>query len=487
MGIPRLVTGGAVAGLVLFACANLDGLAGGPGQLGASPGNDGGTAGLEGGAPVTAGGVTITPGSLDFSSTLCGTKQTAALTLTNANGTDVPYTLSSAGGSFTLEGADANGTVSGTIPAHGSTRVTVDANADSPGSADGAIAATLGSAVTSVPIAMDVTGASLAITPSVLDFGQVRAENGSSPAPVFLQNNGTTPLTIVAFTGADGFSTPTNILLPAGSSSEANFALNAGQPSAMPVAAIATPVINDAYCGTPPTLTLRGQLVNTSVTVTPGTLDVGSTPCGGAPTTPSGTLTLSNFSKTGNVPYSLQLPGGSHFTLGSGASGTIPQAPTDSTPGTQAITIGVASVPTTPGEYTEQLLVTYTPTGGTQTSSSVTLDLLVTGALISLAKTSATATQFGATNVGIENTGNVPICVAYSNDNPQSFALESKSDTLQAGQSGHNVQVIYEGQRNGSNTTAHITITPKLCSGASAIANVCNPPVPTLTINGLAH
>lgn len=447
--------------------------------------SDGGAKVVGGSAVTTTSGYGISPGSIDFQSSPCGTKQSTPLTLTNPTDKDVTYTVTLGQNAvFTIEGADPSGVVSGTIPAKGKKDLVIDATANTSGDVGANVQVKLGDDTNVINATLETTGGSLGFDPPIVDFGTVRANTASQQQTVTFHNSGNADVTVGGFTNADGFVAPTNLKIAAGASITGMFSMAAG-PAGDKISTDAVPTITSgALCGSPPKLTLSGQRVSTDVTVSPATLALGSPDCASAPPAATQPVTLSNFSVDGPANYSIVLPGNSRFKVAN-PSGQIPQATAGSpsaTPGTVQLTVGVASVPTAPGPYSEQLEIDITADGGTQTKSIVTLSMMVGGAVVTLDTTSGTAPiPYFPYGVGIKNTGTQTICVQYASDE-DALSLITHGDTIAPADQNDEIDFKYDQQNNSDNSrSGNITIKEVNCNGQSSSPKLCSP-MPSLKI-----
>lgn len=471
------------------ACASIVSLDSiGPGSQAKLTDNDAGEV-VGGGAVTTDAGVTIDPGSLDFKSSPCGAHLSAPINLKNTTGASLAYTVTVAtGGSFALEGADANGAVTGTLEAGHNATVTVDANASTFGSTTSDVLVRIGDDTTTVKATLETHGGNLVFDPPLVNFGTTRASTASAAQTVTFRNTGNQDVTIDHFTAADDFSSPTAIQVPAGGTSTGQFQMPAGTAGA-PLTENAIPVLSSgSLCGAPE-LPLEGTRVSGNVTLSATSLNMGSPTCGDNAPAAQQTITLSNFFTGGSASFVATLPAQTVFSVSPAGTTNIPAATDDAHPGTATLQVGVVSVPATAGVHTETLSVVVT-SGGVQTPTNVTLNLMVQGATVALDSTTTSIVAFtspigigtGEAHVGIKNTGLGPnLCVGYTVDDPQIFFYNGTSATLQPQTTGQKIDMAFNQQKNDNANQAIVTITPKACSGQSAPATVCGP-IPTLTV-----
>lgn len=484
---PRLLlVGFAFGGLV--ACASIAGLEDSDPSVDATtpaPDADGGPTGhpVGDGSITTEAGVTITPTSIDFQRSVCGTQQSIQINITNAGETATTFSVTMPPSeTFALEGADGNGAVTGPLAARAIASVTLKANSSKPGITSADVSVVVGTETTTLNAKLETRGAGIVFDPPAVDFGSIRENVPSSDTMVTVRNDGNDPITIQSFGNAADFATPKDVTIAPGTSTSQPFKLNGG-PAGGLLTENALPITSGEHCGPIPTLSLKGQRVNTNVLVSAAQLEFGSPVCNvAASSVPLQNVVITNYSTIAGAKFTVKPQGGSRFTY-STLTGNIPLAPSATNPSTGTVQIGIGSIGATPEDVTENLVIT---TEGAETKDwPVKLHFKVTGAVVSLGKSEVSLKDRTYTDVPISNSGNVTVCVDYSSDNSQVDIYEGNndhSDRLNPGDKSQRLTVAFF---NGSSTDndGNVTIKPISCGQGQPAAVVCNS-MPSLIVRG---
>jgi hypothetical protein len=414
--ISGLLKRGVRAGLLglavgIFACGEIAGLE--------SPNTDqsgDGNKPIVNGPPVegTPAGITVTPKELDLGTAACGqASKEGAISIKNDTNTPVEYEAKLPEGQvFTLRDGK------GTIPAHDVKFVYVGAKPTTAEKYSADVVIKIGSNVSQVAAKVAASGGALTITPSVLDFGDVRQNTTSAPVDIDIKNAGSDAVTIESFPGlpAGVTITPPTIGIPAGQSAKVQATFKAGAAADPAINTKILPKVNGAICGNAPSFDMRGKAVNQDVTVTPLSAPFGDQPCTRTPT-PKPQITISNYDLVNSASFTATLLSGanSRFTITPTGVTTVNKAVNATTPTTQKITISAKQVGLPLGNVNEQLEVKTTSQADGTKTSMVALSMLAFGAIIEL--TPATPLSGFAPNETkawqIKNTGNNSVDVVY--------------------------------------------------------------------------
>jgi hypothetical protein len=325
------------------------------------------------GTGLSDGQLALNPSSEDFASVTVGSKRSQTVTLTNTGQTSVNISQASISGTgYQLSGI----TTPLTLDASQSTTLTVSFAPQSTGSSDGSLAITSDGANPTLTMALTGTGipvGALGSNPTSLNFGSVTTGN-SKTLSESVTNTGSSSITIshVAITGAgfslSGIAAP--LTLSAGQS--ANFSVSFAPTSSGSVSGSVTLTSTASN----PTLTIplsgTGAAASGQLTVSPGTLALGSVVVGssgsatgrltanGASVTVTAATTNNSVFSIGGLPLPVTIP------AGQSASFTITFSPKTSGAVTSTLNVTSSAQPSTTTE-------TLTGTGTAAPSHSVNL------------------------------------------------------------------------------------------------------------------
>lgn len=457
-----------VVGLASAGCAQIAGL------------QEPGTEIADGGELQTASSATqleVTPAELDLGEVTCGSTGTSPspIVIRNKGAEPIRYAVQlPEGTAFELKGP-----LTGELAPSAVATINVVVKTDEPRETSTEVIVTANDALAQVKLAARGKGPSLELAPGIVDFGDVRYQQGGSPIPVKLRNTGTDAITIGSFEGqANGFDVtwdgkPSPLVVAAGAEVELKATLaSAAQPSATGLSAKLSPVVTTALCGARPSLELKGRPINTEVTLS--VAEWGAQPCGADPG--DRTVVVTNYTPTA-LSYTATTAGGA-FTVTSGASGALPANGT--------ATIALKAVPsTTPGLVEQTVNVDIAglapPSGGLRTTKG---RLDVRGALLAITPTEIRTYRYIRYDTDwkafdVVNQGNESIDVTYQlkrtvNTSGTAWTWYS-SDTLSPAV-GRKIQVGFRPQYTGS-YEAEVTVVRK------AGGTLCKPP-PVLTVAG---
>ncbi|MBX3227912.1 MAG: hypothetical protein KIT84_28205 [Labilithrix sp.] len=437
---PRLslaLAGMGLAGLV--ACASIAGLdkADPPNQNGLSPGDDDDDD-QDAGSIATESGLTISPSTLTIPEGKCGDdEKESSLTLYNGSDKPVPYEVFIGENDvFSIDGASVDAPRKGTVAPGGRETVKVKAKPKAPGTANVQIIVSAGEGVKEVrtiDASMETSGATLAVNPTLVDFGTLRADANTADKTAVFVNDGNQPITIKSFdqTGDEGFATESAITIGAREQVAVKFSAAMRGVDANVVSATFTPVIEGPLCGSAPTVKVEGQRTNQAVIVPPS-VDVGRVNCKSAPTA-GAKLTIANYSTTSGT---VKITGASKFAtsgdtpIGAGNSTTATTADITFTPTAAAVALDK------PGPIEENVTITVTRSGHDDVVRPVKVKALVVGSVLSVSKTwnayyyySLDNIPDNRTGVGkLTNSGNAPTCLRFSLTGAQANVFRKPSD-----------------------------------------------------------
>jgi Abnormal spindle-like microcephaly-assoc'd, ASPM-SPD-2-Hydin len=433
------------------------------------------------GTAVSPGALSLNPASLSFGNVVLGQSQTQNVTVTNSGNSPVILSQASvSSASFTLNGLalplnlspgqsqnftvlftpQSAGNVAGSIALSGSASL-------SPQTQGGQ---TLGVSASVSMSGNGVSSGQLAISPGLIDFGDVATGKASTQA-VSVTNGGSSAVTISqAVASGTGFSL-TGLTLPA--------TLQSGQSAKFSV--IFSPQSAGTVTGK---VSISSNATNSNlvlplsgVGVTPGTL-------GSNPTSLSfGTVQLNSsrslsetLTNTGGTTVSLKTA----TVSGAGISISGLTIPTQLTAG-QSVTFNVTFAPTSAGAVSGALTIT-----STAPNPSLAIALSGTGVANGQLSISPSSLSFGNVTVGSSkgltstltaSGSSVTISSATSNSSEFSFSGVSLPTTLSAGQSA-TFTVTFAPQASGS-ASASLTfksnasnIPPAIASTGTGVAAV---------------
>lgn len=385
------------------------------------------------------GEVVVSPSALDFGDVACGKAPTPkVLRIENQGSEDHPYEVKlPEGTAFSFVGASA-----GTVKAGDVALVSI---AVTPKSAEDLVtdlAVRIDDRISYVPLRATGLGGQLDVAPTLVDFGELRAENAeSSPITVVFQNTGNRDLTVTSIdvsnndfqvTFPDG--TPEPAIIAPGKSLTAKAILVNGiaGPELTATATIETPLA----CTKPPSISLRGRRGNAKITVTPGTVDVGDVVCK-QPVTTKKEIVVSNYE---NAPlgYQIQpLPANSRFVVESGGMGTILAAADPASPQTATIVVTAKPVDVPAAAVSETLRIDFSSGGGGTSYNDVTLTMRPAGAVITADPPDLNYNIFNRT-ITLTNAGNLAVTLDYktTSDSAKEFDSTRGSVSVEGSKTG---------------------------------------------------
>ncbi|MFO0739277.1 MAG: hypothetical protein U0270_25500 [Labilithrix sp.] len=472
------------------ACANLDGLAGGPPD-GSSP-TEAGTSidagpAIDGAGDAGAGDLafSVAPREIGFSfacADAVSAPQTRDVVLTNESdlGVDFQVGVEQSGTTFSVvDGVD--GGLVGHIDPRGSRTLTVRAAFQRGATNETAtLHVRVGSNDEQVSLSAAADGPRVEVGTLVADFGFVRQGLASAPISLVLTNTGTKP---VKYLGPKIPSTnftfgPATALAP-GTSTTVEVAMTQGS-AGTPVSESAALTFAEPLCNTPPEISLKGQRVANDLIVSPGTVELGDVEC--TSTAPkNGTLvTISNYSAN-TVSYASDLTDTTHFAI-LDSTGTVVAA-SGATPGRKTITVQPKAPQGSWGDYNGKLNLTFTGTPTPNpTSATVNVHVRSFGASLGYAQGSLHFPRNDTRTATLINSGNAPVCVTYGFASTETVFTVEPDDTIPNGLFGVGVDVTF----NSSDQKVHnavLTVTPVPCAGTTSATPLCKP-APTLAIDG---
>ncbi len=276
--------------------------------------------------------ITVTPASVDFGDVVVGASATQTLTVSNPAKTAAAVTVATAA-PFTVSPA------SFTVAPGGSLSVTVGFSPTATGAARGAATFTAPGGNVTVALAGRGVTATLSVTPTTLDFGDV-AVGSSANRTVTVSNGGTASTDVSASTAAPFTVSPAAFTLAAGAS-------RAVTVTAAPTAAgTLQGTARFTAAGITATVGLTGRGTAANLSVTPAALDFGDVVLASSATR---SFTVSNSgnvsadvtgSISGGGPFTLSVPS---FSVGAGASRTIDVRFSPTTAGPASGTLSLVS------------------------------------------------------------------------------------------------------------------------------------------------
>lgn len=412
--------------LALVACASIAGIED------PDPASGGGAGGPDGGVQL-GDGISITPESVTITTSCTGSGESRYITLTNQTDADTSYELQIPEGSaFALRDASdaSTPTLKGTLAAKQVLIVYLRVTATTAGTHSGQIIARVGERVTQLPVVVTVNGGSLAFSPTLIDFGEVRKDTNSPTQVVQLENTGTEKVNVIGFGVPAGAASGTDfttslasgsLVLDPGAKTDVTTMFVAGPPGPQ-ITTVFEPRTETPTCGALPKLTLKGTRVNQDVTVNPVLLNFGDVDCssaGGA----TKTISISNYSG-GLVPFTVSTAS-TRYSVAP-PSGTVPAA-NGSTPGKVDVVVTLKAVGAALDTYNDTIEV---ETSGPQArKTSVAISLKTVGATVSVQPT--TLTGFGGDEIEsftVKNTGNKFIYLQHASSDSNAFRLVNNSD-----------------------------------------------------------
>lgn len=421
--LARLTTGLVVSSFVVFGCAAIAGLddESGTSSSGQSSGSSG-TSATEGGADDIA----ISPTTVDVAGP-CGAVAKQTLSISNNAKNDASYKLSAVDDKMFAFGANAKGI----IPPSTTIKIDITATPNVAQKLAAELLLDINGIVRKVPATVGGEGPTFELSKPIVDFGEVRYQNGSEVVPVTIKNSGNKPLDLRGMTASGQASdfrlTPTTAAVEPNGTATINASLAAGAVTPTTTSAKYAPTFGTPVCGVAPTLELRGSRVSTEVTV--GSVDFEDQSCNTNPGDRN--AIVSNYSINAvqitpslpaGTPFSIVSPTGMTALAGSDNGGVTPKTMAVKlhfTPGTvpgdkaTTLTVNVASqaARTAPVKgRTVGLVLNITPNAFTFTSDGTTeatkaFNINVSGNLIVLFPNYSTP----ADNGGFSVSGSSPI------------------------------------------------------------------------------
>ncbi|MDF2693551.1 MAG: hypothetical protein K0S65_1934 [Labilithrix sp.] len=480
INVLSLVALGALATIV--ACAQLAGID----DSGSTGDTNGGEDG-DGGAIELANGLSVSPQNIALTTSCAGAGETKHIALENKSATEATYELQVPEGSAFALRDDKGGTtlsLKGTLPARQVVLVYLQVTSTKAGTFDGQVIVRVGEQVSQLPVSVTVNGGALALSPSLVDFGEVRKDKVSAEQTVEITNTGTEAVNVTGFRaagggdagpGAEDFEVKLesgSVNIAAGQKTTAKLTLRAG-PQGDPLATTLEPMTQTPTCGALPALTLKGQRVNQDVTVNPAALDFDEVDCNSA-SGGSRTITVTNFGG-GDVSFNTSTTPSSWFTV-SPSSGTVPKAKGPD-PGTAPITVTLKPLTGPIGDHEDPITIDI---GGPQPKiTNVVAKLKSVGAVLSIQPTTLDGfTPDQTRSFSVRNDGNKFITARHTSSNTGAFAITGGSTTLlfPGVIIPLSVSVKFVAQTSGQHSS---NITTARESGAQ----LCSPPA-TVVANG---
>ncbi|MCW5833050.1 MAG: choice-of-anchor D domain-containing protein [Labilithrix sp.] len=443
-----------------------------------------------GGAPL-ADGLGVRPEKVTITTSCQGEGETKFVTLENQTERDVPYELQVPEGSaFALrDGNDASASLlKGTLRAREVVPVYLRVTETRAGTFDGPLIARLGDGVAQIPVTVTVNGGSLAFSPAIVDFGDVRYDQPSAASVVQIENTGTQRVNVIGFTAVTGADAGADFRLNSGGGS---IPLDPGQTADVQAvmvpgeagsqtSATFEPQTETPTCGARPTLTLRGTRVNDDVTVNPVLVDFGDVACGSTGATK--TFTISNYSAS-PVSYTVKNDADARYVV-TPTAGTVPPA-AGSNAGTTTVTVTRKPPGAAIETYSDAIEVSFVG-GADVKTTSVELKSKTVGAVLEVQPTALTNFGGGETKTfNVKNVGNKFVFLRHTSSNSSAFEIpsESRETPLQPGAAA-NVKVRFAASGNGqhnANVTTTRTSTPFLLQAIYPSSGQLCEPAPTVT------
>lgn len=265
---------------------------------------------------------------IDFGQVHCNATKPQSLTLTNKLTTEATYDVALPDGTdLTL--ADGKTRVGGVLGPSASANILVHVSPTTAGESVVPLAITFNGEAVRMPIKVDGRGAVLRVTPTAVDFGQVRYQVGASidvdVANVGNEHASVTNVVTLA-PGTDGFDiAPKTAEIGPGGSVKLAAKLIASASATAKATREVELVTKDAQCASAAKLKLEGERITTDVTVSPATLDWGKRGCNTTPETKP--VTIVNYDAATAATWTVTLPNNSRFEVEGGVlTGSVPAA-----------------------------------------------------------------------------------------------------------------------------------------------------------------
>lgn len=426
------LTSGLGALVLLVACANIVGLEDSEPPVVETKNNNSGSSTSSGGEVTTDDGIQISPANLEMKAP-CGPTPSDPVTinLNNRGSKTVDYEVKPPDGSIVTIREKEKGTLSPGQLA----QVKVSIGAPTPLDIANEILVTTTTegktSTKSLPIKAQIRGALLVISPPLIDFGDIRQNTTTPPQPIEMTNQGNEALTISGWAGTgatDDFKMSTgSITINPGEKGNASVTFTAA-PAGGPLMAEYTATTLVPVCGTTKPLLLKGQRVNTNVTVSPASADFGGVDCNSSPNRFK-TITVTNFAnQAATVNIALGKGAQSPFTI-SKTSFVVPAAVP---PGKMDVNFDVGlvmPVGSTPGGIGDSVSVAIT--GAVTSNKSVAAAANIEGALLGFSTTALTGFTAGSPTKQfiVRNDGNKQVALRHDSSNTGEFNIVNGTNT----------------------------------------------------------
>jgi hypothetical protein len=390
--------------------------------------SSGGSSGSSSGVVITD-NVAITPAKLSLT-TRCGASASAPISLANNGSAPIEYEVQVPEGlPLTLDNGQR--ATKATLSPGAVATISVTLNATLPSEIEHRVLVTIGGKTTVIAVGAKVSGALLTLSPSLVDFGEVRQNTNTPPQPIEITNTGTESGVVAgwkAVAATDDFkmSTASLTILP-GQKASATVTFNAG-PAGAALGAEYEPTSIEPLCELPK-LRIKGQRVNTNVTVSPVSADFGGIDCNASPTTVK-RITVTNFAtQAASVILTLAKGATSPFRLNQAAF-TVPAAAGPTGKAELNFDISpVSPISANPGPIADSVKVDIT--GPEPSSKVINVTATVQGAV--LEATPLTLTGFAAATTvrsfTIRNLGNKQITLAHASSTTSEFQITNGTAT----------------------------------------------------------
>ena len=434
--------------------------------------------------------IKITPGAgdMDLGEAACGDSVSQVITIQNLGDAATTYNVAiPENTAFTIEGS-----ATGPVAARGIVSLKVIASPLTAGESFTDMVVSAGNAVQSMHPKVRGAGATFELTPSVLDFGDVRMQSGAGPIDIEITNKGTVAALLSSFEQSPDFAVafdPAPLTVAAGGKALLHVTFNGAQAESLPLVKDLKPGITQKLCGAVPLLTLKGKRVNSSVTLSSG--DFGRRDC---LTQGALDISVSNYSAT-VLGFTASLPAASLFTIASGMGPGSILGGTTTTPTKQIIKVqpkAPYSAANLAAVLQDTLSIAITgvgaPDGGPR---SVALRADVRGAILTIAPTQiidfvSDSIVTDSRNYTVQNTGNERVYLYWDfartvggpawSYNPPSSVDPGQTRTSSIGFKPDKTNAVgaHEGKLTPYRTTDFF----------GKGARVCNPPLTQILVQG---
>jgi len=418
----------------LVACAKLAGLEDSEDPLangtsgGVKPGN---TSSSSSGGTATLDSVEISPTTLDINSP-CGTPSgLVSLRLNNTGDKPVEYEIKAPDNAI-ISLKDNNGAnvtvVKDVVNAGQLAQIPIQLSSPTPAKVETELIVSALGRTQVIKTTATVTGGMLVVSPPLIDFGQVRQNTTTLPQIVELTNTGNETITIQGWTGgsADFTMSTGSINIPPTEKRTASVTF-VPAPAGAPLTTEFVPSPLAPVCGGAKPLQLKGHRIDTNVTVSPATADMGGVNCNSSPNL-ARRITVSNFSSANAavVVLSLAKGAGSPFRL-STPGFTIPIAPSGEKLDMNFDVIANTPISGTPGQQTDTVNVAIS--GAENFTRTVNVSMNVEGALLEINPTTLNTFTASSTkrSFNVRNVGNKQLLLDHRSSNNGEFSVQGGS------------------------------------------------------------